>query len=203
MRRLIVNADDLGYSEGVSRGILEAHLRGIVTSASLMVDRPAAAHGVELARSAPGLSVGLHAVLDGVSPESCEEELARQLTRFEELLGRRPTHIDSHHHIHREAALHDTFFAFAAREGLPAREGSVRHEARFYGAPAIGVEPLLEILETQPDGDSELGCHPGYADGLRSRYVEEREQELRSLTDPRVRRRLDELGIELIGWAEL
>lgn len=203
MKRLIVNADDLGYSEGVNRGILEAHARGIVTSASLMVDRPAAAHGVELARRAPRLSVGLHAVLDGVPADSCGAELARQLSRFEELVGERPTHIDSHHHLHREAALRDTFFGFAGREGLPAREGAVRHEARFYGAPAIGVEPLLEILETQPDGDSELGCHPGYADGLRSRYVREREEELRSLTDPRVRARLEELEIELIGWREL
>ena len=41
-RRLIVNADDLGLSAGVNRGIVEAHARGIVTSASLMVRQPAA-----------------------------------------------------------------------------------------------------------------------------------------------------------------
>ena len=40
-RHLIVNADDFGYSRGVNRGIIEAHERGIVTSASLMVKQPA------------------------------------------------------------------------------------------------------------------------------------------------------------------
>jgi predicted glycoside hydrolase/deacetylase ChbG (UPF0249 family) len=54
-----------------------------------------------------------------------------------------------------------------------------------------------------PEGDSELGCHPGYADGLHSRYVEERETERATLTDPRVRAHVEELGIELIGWREL
>ena len=202
MRRLIVNADDLGYTEGVNRGILDAHERGIVTSTTLMVDRPAAEDGVERVRDA-SLSVGLHAVLDHVPPERCEAELERQVARFEQLVGARPTHVDSHHHIHREPALAETFAAFADREGLAMRDRAVRHEPRFYGEPAIGVQRLLEILETLPEGDSELGCHPGYADGLRSRYVQERETELATLTDPAVRARLDELGIALIGWHEL
>lgn len=202
-QRLIVNADDLGYTTAINRGILEAHERGIVTSASLMVDRPAAEDGAAIARRTPRLSVGLHAVLDGVEPERCEAELARQLDRFEELVGARPTHVDSHHHIHREPHLSQTFAAFAERERLPARDVAVPHEPRFYGERAIGVESLLEILETLPEGDSELGCHPGYADGLRSRYVDERETELATLTDPRAHARVQELGIELIGWHEL
>ncbi len=202
MRRLVVNADDLGYTEGVNRGILDAHERGIVTSTTLMVDRPAAEDGVERARGT-SLSVGLHAVLDRVPSERCEAELERQLARFEELVGARPTHVDSHHHVHREPALAEAFAAFADREGLAMRDRAVRHEPRFYGEPAIGVERLLEVLETLPEGDSELGCHPGYADGLRSRYVHEREKELATLTDPAVRARLDELGISLIGWHEL
>jgi chitin disaccharide deacetylase len=202
-RRLIVNADDLGFTPGVNRGIVEAHERGIVTSASLMVDRPAAAEGAEIARRLPSLAVGLHAALDGVEAERCEQELARQLARFGELVGARPTHLDSHHHVHREPGFAETFAAFAEREGLRARDHAVRHEPRFYGEAAIGVDRLLEILETLPSGDSELGCHPGYADGLTSRYTVEREQELRTLTDARVRGRLDELGIELIDWREL
>ena len=59
-RVLIVNADDLGLSPGVNAGIIEAHLRGIVTSASLMVRQPAAREAARLARAHPGLSVGLH-----------------------------------------------------------------------------------------------------------------------------------------------
>ncbi len=83
------------------------------------------------------------------------------------------------------------------------RERAVRHDPRYYAVPAIGVERLLEILGSLDEGDTELGCHPGYADGLVSSYTVEREQELRTLTDPRVRARIDELGIELIGWRDL
>jgi predicted glycoside hydrolase/deacetylase ChbG (UPF0249 family) len=201
-RRLIVNADDLGYTEPVSRGILEAHERGIVTSASLMVDRPAAAAAVAAARGT-GLSVGLHVELDDVPPERCEEELTRQLARFSELVGARPTHVDSHHHTHRRPGVRGPFEAFALRERLPMRDLSVPHCGVFYGAPAIGVEHLLELLAGLAEGDTELGCHPGYAEGLESSYTDEREEELRTLTDPSVRARVEELGIHLIGWDEL
>jgi len=59
-RRLIVNADDFGLRAGVNRGIIEAHKNGIVTSASLMVNRPYAAEAADYARGHPKLSVGLH-----------------------------------------------------------------------------------------------------------------------------------------------
>lgn len=216
MRRLIVNADDLGLSEGVNRGILEAHERGIVTSTSLMVESEAAEEAVEHARAAPRLSVGLHAVLDRggellVSPEECPDELERQRRRFEELTGRAPTHVDSHHHVHRDPRLEPSFVAFAARHGLPLRDHSrARHCGSFYGrrdgtsAPEqVGVERLLELLAALEDGVTELGCHPGYAGGLRSSYTSERERELSTLTDARVRARVRELGIELIGFEEL
>ncbi len=59
-RALIVNADDFGQSFGVNRGIMEAHERGIVTSASLMVRWPAAREAAAYARKYPRLSLGLH-----------------------------------------------------------------------------------------------------------------------------------------------
>ncbi len=198
-----MNADDLGYTEGVNRGILEAHERGIVTSASLMVDRPAAAHGVELAAGSPRLAVGLHAVVDGIQPERCDDELERQLARFRELVGSEPTHVDSHHHTHRDRNLLPAFEALADRYALPLRDRAAPHCGDFYGEPAIGVARLLEVLDRLGDGTTELGCHPGYAAGLESTYTAEREVELRTLTDPFVRARLDELGIVLIGWDAL
>jgi predicted glycoside hydrolase/deacetylase ChbG (UPF0249 family) len=208
VKRLIVNADDLGFTAGVNRGILEAHERGIVTSASLMVDRAGAEDGAAIARRTPSLSVGLHAVLDRrdeliVGTEDCDAELTRQLERFEQLVGRRPTHIDSHHHTHRDERIRDPFVAFAARQGLPMREQAVRHCAAYYGEAAIGVDNLVAILSGLEDGDTELGCHPGYAAGLESRYTVDRESELRTLTDPRIRAHLAALDVELIGWSEL
>lgn len=60
-RVLIVNADDFGMSEPVNRGILEAHVRGIVTSTTVMANMPAAEAGIERARrEAPRLGLGLH-----------------------------------------------------------------------------------------------------------------------------------------------
>jgi predicted glycoside hydrolase/deacetylase ChbG (UPF0249 family) len=69
VRRLIVNADDFGRSPGVNEGIFEAHVRGIVTSATVLVLEPAATRGLrEAAERAPGLSLGLHFALTGGGP---------------------------------------------------------------------------------------------------------------------------------------
>ena len=63
MRRLIVNADDFGFTSGVNRAIVEAHSRGIVTSATLMANGPAFAEAAHLAKAVPDMSIGCHVVL--------------------------------------------------------------------------------------------------------------------------------------------
>jgi hopanoid biosynthesis associated protein HpnK len=63
VRRLIVNADDFGFTSGVNRGIVEAHTRGIVTSSTLMANGLAFEDAVRLAKTIPDLSVGCHLVL--------------------------------------------------------------------------------------------------------------------------------------------
>ena len=74
MRRLIVNADDFGFTSGVNRAIVEAHTRGIVTSATLMANGPEFAEAVQLAKSLPQLSVGCHILLiDGVPVLASEQ----------------------------------------------------------------------------------------------------------------------------------
>lgn len=62
-RILIINADDFGLTEGVNRAIVDCHLAGSVTSTTLMVNMPAAAHAMELAAANPSLGVGWHANL--------------------------------------------------------------------------------------------------------------------------------------------
>lgn len=67
MRRLIVNADDFGFTSGVNRAIVEGHTRGVVTSSTLMANGPAFVQATQLASSLPNLSVGCHVVLiDGI-----------------------------------------------------------------------------------------------------------------------------------------
>jgi hopanoid biosynthesis associated protein HpnK len=61
--RLIVNADDFGRSHSINAAVLQAHREGILTSASLMVNEPACAEAVTLARENPKLGVGLHLTL--------------------------------------------------------------------------------------------------------------------------------------------
>jgi hopanoid biosynthesis associated protein HpnK len=63
MRRLIVNADDFGFTAGVNRAILEAHTGGIVTSSTLMANGRVFQEAVGLAKTVPRLSVGCHIVL--------------------------------------------------------------------------------------------------------------------------------------------
>ena len=60
MKKLIVNADDFGLTAGVNDAILDAHLRGVISSASLLANGQAFESAVMLARRAPRLSVGIH-----------------------------------------------------------------------------------------------------------------------------------------------
>ena len=80
MRRLIVNADDFGLTCGVNRAIVEAHERGIVTSATLMANGNALSHAIQLAPSVPRLSVGCHVVLVDGSPVSCATQVSSLMT---------------------------------------------------------------------------------------------------------------------------
>jgi chitin disaccharide deacetylase len=212
MRHLIVNADDLGLTEGVNRGIIEAHTGGVLTSASLMVDTPGAEHGAGVAREHPALSVGLHFVDDGPDldqPGHVKREFTRQLARFRELMRSDPTHVDSHHHVH--FARFSTFGPLVAPLRVPLRgDGRVRYLGGFYAHPHPGVvEPeriraafLLALLENEATGAfTELGCHPGrVTEDLRSSYASEREIELATLTEPGLRARIEALGLTLASY---
>jgi predicted glycoside hydrolase/deacetylase ChbG (UPF0249 family) len=62
-RALIVNGDDFGLTPGVNTGILEAHLRGILTSASLFANAPSTEEAILIARRTPTLGIGCHLML--------------------------------------------------------------------------------------------------------------------------------------------
>ena len=219
MRVLIVNADDFGYSDGINRGITEAHDRGIVTAASLMVNAPRAREAAALARSRPALSLGLHVnftnegerLVEFGDAAACREGLARQLEAFQALVGRAPTHLDSHQHVHRGQVARPIFREAAARLGVHLRdEPPVTYKGGFYGQwthgvsepDRVGVAFLSRMLrEELTGGVYELCCHPGYHDPAATFvYHQDRELELATLTDPRIRAVLDELGLRLTGW---
>jgi len=61
--KVVFHADDFGLTRAVNAGIVEAHQRGMLGSASLMPGARAAADAAALARALPGLDVGLHVTL--------------------------------------------------------------------------------------------------------------------------------------------
>jgi len=215
MKWLIVNGDDFGASGGINRGIIQAHRDGILTSASLLVDRPTSVDAAALARQYPDLSVGLHLELDAGDSEAevVAAQCERQLAGFWELIGERPTHVDSHHAVHHDARVLPHVLALARQARAPTRGHSVaRHLGSFYGQwggathpEQIGVEGLLRLLDAEVrEGVTELSCHPGYVEpDFRSSYLMERELELRTLCDPRVRHAIRDRGIQLIGFRDL
>jgi predicted glycoside hydrolase/deacetylase ChbG (UPF0249 family) len=216
VRLLIVNADDLGYDPEIDRGILEAHARGIVTSATAMVTTPFSAAAL---RAAPAtLGVGLHVVLEpGLSPPAVERVLREQLARFEALRGAAPTHLDSHKHLHATAAAREPFRAFARDRNLPVRsidaamvaflrEGGVLTADRFLGdgalRPAWTVERLAAAIEGLEEGVAELMAHPGYRPShARTSFGVERETELGALCSEAVRRAVERAGVALVDYA--
>ena len=76
MRRLIVNADDFGLTDGVNRGIVESHEKGIVTSTTLMACAERFREAASLAAQSPRLSVGCHVLLVDGTPVSPPEQVA-------------------------------------------------------------------------------------------------------------------------------
>lgn len=251
--KLIVNADDFGYSESVSAGILRAHRDGIVTATTLMTNAPHTDAAAKLARATPSLDVGVHFVLsfdrplaevarlrslvdkDGrffrpkalmsreIDPEEALIEYRAQYAKARELLGREPTHVDSHHWVHDHPALEWAIGELARETGAAARihsdEQRERLRARGVRTPdhfarefqydgKVGVEQLLALLERLAKrGDvTELMCHPGEVDEAlvkRSGYARERPIELSTLTDPRVRAAVSDLHITLATFADV
>lgn len=210
-RRLIVNADDFGLSDGINRGILTAHQSGIVTSTSLMVRGAAAQAAADRASEFPSMSVGLHldlgewrfdngewvalyerAPLDDA--KLLDAEVAAQFDVFARLVGTHPTHIDSHQHAHRNEPLRSIVTAKAAEFGIPVRHfaPSVRYLGDFYGQDEKGqvypervaAEFLCGLLRSLGEGATELCCHPAEVVDFDSAYAEERVKELRALCDP-------------------
>jgi predicted glycoside hydrolase/deacetylase ChbG (UPF0249 family) len=218
-----------------------------------MTNAPHTRGAAKLARATPSLDVGVHLVVTFDRPLADVERvptlvdrdgrffrpielLARDIDRKEalieyraqylkarELLGREPTHLDSHHWVHDHPALEWAIGELARETGAAARihsdEQRDRLRARGVRTPdrfvrdfqhegKVGVDPLLALLEriAAKGGVTELMCHPGEPDealAKRSGYARERATELATLTDPRVRARVKDLGISLTTFADI
>ncbi|MGL5042618.1 MAG: carbohydrate deacetylase [Culicoidibacterales bacterium] len=66
--KLIINADDFGYNKAINYGIIESHINGILTSATIMPNMQGFAHAIDLASQNSKLGVGVHMVLTCQKP---------------------------------------------------------------------------------------------------------------------------------------
>lgn len=218
-RYLIVNADDFGADEDINRGVIEAHERGIVTSASFMVNMPGARSAVRLAKEHPNLGVGLHVnftaggrIVDLGDVRAVRRELERQFDAFGEMTGEMPTHLDSHHHVHRKVGIERPFLELSDRYGIALRGYSeVSYIGTFYGQwedgrtdlRYISLDYLVSVLDNVGPGFSELACHPGTQDGhFDTVYNWQREIEVKSLTDPRAKVAAARAEVQLTNYRD-
>jgi chitin disaccharide deacetylase len=232
MRRLIINADDLGYDPAVDRGLLRAMRTGLVTSATLMVNTP---YSAEAAKAARGLAVGLHLNLsrgrpvspawppsllgDGAFLETQAPALPQNAVEAEQLLGRRPTHLDVHKHLHRHAAVLAGVAHVAQEHSLPVRalDAAMRAALRGWGVATtdffVGeagtlaywtLPRFLFALQALQEGTTELMCHPGEPpSAVVSGYALQRQVELETLTAPEAREALGRAGVVLCDFGVL
>jgi chitin disaccharide deacetylase len=265
MKRLIINSDDYGRTPEISRGIREAHLRGVVTSTTCMMNIPTTADDIAIAgKETPALGMGVHLVLtmgrpisapetvpsivdqDGdffkytpliehlrtLSMDEVKKEWRAQIEAFTTASGRKPTHIDSHHHssyfspdlfygMLELAQEYNCAIRFPFTEVSSEIEETAKHVpglvqefnprrpdvffVNFYDKTAT-KEDLLNILSNVGEGTSEIMCHPGYVDDAfaqESVYNFQRERELKILTDPSIKKAIESQNIKLITFADL
>jgi chitin disaccharide deacetylase len=226
-KRLIVNADDFGQSEGINEGIIKAHEQGIVTSASLLVRYSHASDAAAYAKSHPTLGVGLHidfgewiynygnwhALYEVVSLDddlAVKNEIERQLEAFYKIMRRKPTHIDSHQHIHLRKSIRPIVIDIAKQLNVTLRRCNDRvfYCGDFYGQyedgspfhEAITPNGLNATVSRLPDGITELACHPALRNDVKTMYSVEREIEVKTLCNPSIKETIDKLDIELCSF---
>lgn len=139
MKNLIVNADDLCWTEGVNRGIVEAFRNGIVTSTSLLANGAAFAGGVAAARSAHGLGVGVHLNLSDGAPIA-DPGTVTSLLNDEGFFAGGP----------------ESLLLRRARRGLPLNEVEAEWDAQIQKVRDAGIAP------SHLDGHKHVHMLPGF-----------------------------------------
>ena len=241
MKQLIINADDFGMCEGVNLGIIECHKAGILPSTTLMINMPHARQAIEMARNYPLLGIGIHLVLtlgqpltlgnksftdengnfrrpkdypDGkpiVDPDELYHEWKAQIELFIKMVGRKPTHIDSHHHTHLIESNLKVARKLAEEYDLPLRlDHDINHH--YEPAPLIrgfyGKVDFMKVCEEKlnVEGLHEMMCHPAFIDAFllsNSSYNTDRAFEMDFLRSKEFSQWIKDHGIELINYSKV
>lgn len=190
--KLIINADDFGYTRANTEGIVEGYRKGIVRSTTALCNMPWLEYGRDLAKDCPDLGVGVHLTLTlgrsltgvksftdaqgnflskkdigsaSLDMEEVYNEWKAQIERYIQVFGHIPTHLDSHHSVHDlSESLRDVALKLGKEYGVHTRRyGPYEFIPGFYG-PTATKERLLEILEQNRGKDMEIMTHPGFCD---------------------------------------
>jgi predicted glycoside hydrolase/deacetylase ChbG (UPF0249 family) len=164
-RFLIINADDLGISFEVNRGIFYAYEHGVVTDSSLLVNGASSQEAVTMLKANPQFPAGIHIDLDPLlaweSPgkekftrqelnrimnestfiKKIKQEIHEQIEAFLDT-GLIPSHIDTHHHVHGFPRIFETLMEAMDRYGIKALRFSKK------GYTLLGREDILFSPET-------------------------------------------------------
>ncbi len=241
IKRLIVNADDFGISEGATLGIIKAHQEGILTSTTCMMNMPYATMALNEAKKYPNLGVGVHLVATIGKPltkinsyiedngdfiylskypseipqgnlDDLYQEWKAQIEKFISITNKKPTHLDSHHHIHMLPELSKVAIKLAHEYDIPLRQRQkftdhyqfVRCDDSFYNHN-VSYDYLIGLLNNQ-DESLEIMCHPALLDWRlyqMSSYNLKRMLELDILTDSRLKQYIKDNQIELINFSNI
>jgi len=148
MKRLIVNADDFGRAPGVNRGILDAHVTGIVTSTTVMINYPDAPAGIErIQADAPDLGLGLHLNLTSGPPVSAPEDIPSLVTEdglFYDLRGW-TQHFESFEAGHIEREMEAQLNRFIQLTGHPPDHLDAHHHSTYFHP--VALQMMLNISE--------------------------------------------------------
>jgi hopanoid biosynthesis associated protein HpnK len=138
VKNLIVNADDLGWTEGVNKGIAEAHRHGIVTSTSMLANGKAFAKAVELVEKMPALGVGVHLNLSDGAPVA-ERKQVGSLVNSKGIMQGGP----------------ESLLLRMARRGLAVEQVEREWDAQIRKVRDVGIQP------THLDGHKHVHMLPG------------------------------------------
>ncbi|MDR1138393.1 MAG: chitin disaccharide deacetylase [Clostridiales bacterium] len=192
--KIIFNADDFGYSQGVNYGIIDAFVNGVVRSTTIMPNGVGFGHAVQLSRQydikvgihltlSTGKSIGTHKCITDTQGNFCKllqvESMAAESkidldevnAEFELQIrkvldaGIQPTHFDSHHHVHMLQGVDKVVQELATKYQVGLRGSSTdKYSSEFYADDAT-LECVKSIISNNASAKSiEIMCHPAYVD---------------------------------------
>lgn len=246
MKKVIINADDFGLTDGCNKGIIKGIKEGIVTSTTVMMNMPYANEGIEMLKAMDFKSAGVHLTLTCGEPtvpvekipslvddenrfyrrraqlfpqfrlEEVYMELRNQIELFIET-GLKPSHLDSHHHIHMYEGVREVVAKLAKEYNLPLRYANEETKKYlevknilttddfsmdFYGEK-VSINTIKEVLKNFNIGIIEFMVHPAIIDEElenMSSYSNKRAKELEILTNEELKRWFIKNHIRLVGF---